>query len=76
MRVRAAARRFGVLTGLSANLTSVYMTRVPNLPDASRLDGFDTFTGLPEAWSNGKGVRAAAHSTPPRPTALPPFSRL
>ena len=43
---------FGVLTGLSINITSVF---IEMLTKDSHADGFDTFTGLPEAWSNGKG---------------------
>ena len=46
---------FGVLTGLSTNLTARYLGMVPSVPPSSRVDGFDTFTGLPEAWPNGKG---------------------
>lgn len=54
---RALWLEFGVLTGLSTNLTSLYLQMVPNVPVDARVDGFDTFTGLPEAWPNGKGVR-------------------
>ena len=43
---------FGVFRGLSSNITSKYRDLVaPN----DFVDGFDTFTGLPEAWPNGKG---------------------
>lgn len=40
---------FGVFRGMSTNLTSLYLERAA--PDSSTVvDGFDTFTGLPEPW--------------------------
>ena len=47
-----------MLTGLSINITSAFLELVPSIQTAhpnAMVDGFDTFTGLPEAWPNGKG---------------------
>ena len=41
---------FGVWNGMSANVTARYLAQVPGV--ATVLDGFDTFTGLPERWRN------------------------
>ena len=38
---------FGVFKGLSSNVTSKYAEKV-----SASVDGFDTFTGLPEGWTN------------------------
>lgn len=38
---------FGVFRGLSSNVTSKYAER-----QSASVDGFDTFTGLPEGWTN------------------------
>ena len=46
-----------MLTALSTNITSMFLDspRLAGLAGDVVVDGFDTFTGLPEAWSNGKG---------------------
>ena len=48
---------FGVLTGLSINITATYLESIcaKDCAKDAVVDGFDTFTGLPEAWPNGKG---------------------
>jgi len=46
---------FGVLTGLSTNITAQYAELARTAQGPQTVHGFDTFTGLPEAWSNGRG---------------------
>ena len=51
---------FGVFAGLSANVTSISLSKIDAtlVPQRQvRLHGFDTFTGLPKAWAG----RAAKH---------------
>ena len=52
---RALWMEFGVLTGLSTNLTADYLGMMSAAPKDVRVHGFDTFTGLPEPWTDGKG---------------------
>lgn len=41
---------FGVYDAMSTNLTSRYLDQVPGVGLEATVDGFDTFTGLPEPW--------------------------
>ena len=54
---------FGVLTGLSINITSAFVEK--GAYPGAIADGFDTFTGLPEAWPNGKGGFCARYACMP-----------
>ena len=41
---------FGVYDAMSTNLTSRYLAQVPGVGLEATVEGFDTFTGLPERW--------------------------